>query len=214
MHFFMQSNLKSKLTSLKNDDTWKCRLQMNNNLFIYFHVQFEILGHLQKSKKPFQMDPLPQLRLSPPVIYHETVNRSANLRGQSSNSSTVKGERSKRLWQIKDLKSKGFKTNLFGEFVLSKLYISNIDSFIVLFCSLMICCEITWSLIKIKFRNCTVCLNFTIDTSIYYLFIVGFLNCVCTGSEKSKTRWLDIWLLTYHCLMLFCLCTVGFVLFR
>ncbi|KAJ4795229.1 Vacuolar protein sorting-associated protein 8-like protein [Rhynchospora pubera] len=76
--------------------------------------RFEILSNLQKSKKPFQMDPLPQLKLSPPVIYHETVNRSANLRGQSSNSSTVKGERSKRLWQIKDLKSKGFTTNLFG----------------------------------------------------------------------------------------------------
>jgi hypothetical protein len=62
------------------------------------------------------MDPLPQLRLSPPVIYHEIVNRSDNLRGQSSNNITVKDERSKRLWQIKDLKSKGFKNNLFGEF--------------------------------------------------------------------------------------------------
>ncbi|XP_078156920.1 transducin family protein / WD-40 repeat family protein [Carex rostrata] len=76
--------------------------------------RFEILSHLQKSKKPFQMDSLPQLRLSPPVIYHETVNRSANIRGQSSKNNTVKGERSKRLWQIKDLKSKGFRTNLFG----------------------------------------------------------------------------------------------------
>lgn len=80
-----------------------------------FQIQFEILSHLQKSKKPFQMDSLPQLRLSPPVIYHETVNRSDNIRGQSSKSNTVKGERSKRLWQIKDLKSKGFRTNLFGE---------------------------------------------------------------------------------------------------
>ncbi|KAJ3693979.1 hypothetical protein LUZ60_009459 [Juncus effusus] len=76
--------------------------------------RFEILNNLQKSRKPFQTDPLPQLRLSPPVIYHEPVKRGTVLRGETSNNGTVKTDKSKRIWQIKDLRSKGFKSNLFG----------------------------------------------------------------------------------------------------
>ncbi|XP_073012447.1 uncharacterized protein [Typha latifolia] len=67
--------------------------------------RLEILSNLQKAQKSFQIDILPQLRLSPPAIYHEKVQKGASLIGETSNNS-LKTEKHKPR-QHKELKSKG-----------------------------------------------------------------------------------------------------------
>ncbi|OAY64110.1 hypothetical protein ACMD2_22158, partial [Ananas comosus] len=66
----------------------------------------QIPRSLHKAQKPFQVDILPQVRLSPPAIYHEKVQKGAGLMGETSNSS-VKSEKKTKQWQLKELKSKG-----------------------------------------------------------------------------------------------------------
>ncbi|KAL6005772.1 hypothetical protein ACLOJK_006345 [Asimina triloba] len=48
--------------------------------------RFELLSSLGKSQKSLQMETLPPLRLTPPAIYHEKVQKgTASLRGENSN---------------------------------------------------------------------------------------------------------------------------------
>lgn len=82
--------------------------------------RFEILSNLQNGKKSLQLDTLPQLRLSPPAIYHEKVQkRHTFTTGETSNTS-VKNEKPNRQWKLRESKLNGpwsrfpLKANIFG----------------------------------------------------------------------------------------------------
>ncbi|WOK95317.1 hypothetical protein Cni_G04024 [Canna indica] len=82
--------------------------------------RFEILSNLQKTEKSLRTDALPQLRLSPPAIYHEKIQQRTNsLIGEPSVTS-LKNEKPNKRWQLKELKSRGslnmfpLKSNIFG----------------------------------------------------------------------------------------------------
>ncbi|MQM01059.1 hypothetical protein Taro_033803, partial [Colocasia esculenta] len=82
-------------------------------------LQFEILSNLQEAQKLLQVDPLPQLRLAPPSIYHEKVQKGTDIL-QRENSNPLRNEKPNKNRQIWDSKPKGFskrfplKTNIFG----------------------------------------------------------------------------------------------------
>lgn len=87
-------------------------------------LQFEILSNLQKAQQSLQVDTLPQLRLSPPAIYHEKVrkNGASSVMGEMSGTS-IKSEKPNKRWQLRELRSKGspnrfpLRSNIFGEFL-------------------------------------------------------------------------------------------------
>ena len=87
-------------------------------------LQFEILSNLQKAQQSFQVDSLPQLRLSPPAIYHEKVRKkgASSVMGETSDTS-IKSEKPNKRWQLRELRSKGspnrfpLKSSIFGEFL-------------------------------------------------------------------------------------------------
>lgn len=82
--------------------------------------QFEILSNLQKSRKYLQTDILPQLKLSPPAVYNEKVQKSGGQLAGKDNSTVVKNKKSSKQRQIREVKSKGvlhrfpLKSSLFG----------------------------------------------------------------------------------------------------
>ncbi|KAL9245443.1 hypothetical protein vseg_019100 [Gypsophila vaccaria] len=77
--------------------------------------RFEMLDSLQKNQKATQTDTMPQLRLAPPAVYHEKVNKRNQF---SAGGSTEKQSRFK---QLQDLKVKGsssrfqLKSKIFGK---------------------------------------------------------------------------------------------------
>ncbi|CAA6655878.1 unnamed protein product [Spirodela intermedia] len=82
--------------------------------------RFEILSNLQESRRLLQADPIPPLRLAPPSIYHEKVQKGANfLQGDTSGS--LKNDELNRSSQPRDAKPKGFskkfplKSTIFGQ---------------------------------------------------------------------------------------------------
>lgn len=82
--------------------------------------RFEILNNLQKAQISLQIDTLPQLKLSPPAIYHEKVRKgSGSLMGETSNT-LEKNEKPNKRWQRRELMSKGLsnrfplKSSIFG----------------------------------------------------------------------------------------------------
>ncbi|XP_042405548.1 vacuolar protein sorting-associated protein 8 homolog isoform X1 [Zingiber officinale] len=82
--------------------------------------RFEILNNLQKNGKFLRTEALPQLKLSPPAIYHEKIQqRSISVVGEPSDSAQ-KIDKPSKLWQLKDLKSRGslnmfpLRSNIFG----------------------------------------------------------------------------------------------------
>lgn len=69
--------------------------------------RFEILNNLQKAQRFLQIDTLPQLRLSPPAIYHEKVRKKTNsIMGETSDV-PIKSEKPNKHWQLRELRSKG-----------------------------------------------------------------------------------------------------------
>ncbi|KAJ6807507.1 vacuolar protein sorting-associated protein 8-like protein [Iris pallida] len=82
--------------------------------------RFEILSNLQKAQKSFQIETIPQLRLSPPAIYHEKVQKGTGPLVGETSSAAVKHEKPTNRWQLRELKPKGalkrfpLKSNLFG----------------------------------------------------------------------------------------------------
>ncbi|KAK7275442.1 hypothetical protein RIF29_16559 [Crotalaria pallida] len=96
---------------------------------MYGHQQmsrFEMLNSLQKNQRFMQIENLPQLRLAPPAVYHEKVNKVPSfLAGESSNSSAVV-EKQSRNKQNRELRVKGssirfpLKSSIFGKEKTSK----------------------------------------------------------------------------------------------
>lgn len=69
--------------------------------------QFDILNNLQKNKS-LHIDILPQLRLTPPAIYHEKVLKGPASSTRELQDTTLKKEKkSMKRWQLKEPKSKG-----------------------------------------------------------------------------------------------------------
>ncbi|ONK64159.1 uncharacterized protein A4U43_C07F22710 [Asparagus officinalis] len=82
--------------------------------------RFEILRNLQNPQKSLHVDALPQLRLSPPAIYHEKIQKGVGLSGGETSSGAAKDDKSNKRWQLKDVKAKGslsrfpLKSSIFG----------------------------------------------------------------------------------------------------
>jgi hypothetical protein len=70
-----------------------------------FPLQFEMLNNLQKAQKSFHIETVPPLKLSPPAIYHEKIQKRVSLVGESSRHS-VRSEKQQKIWQMKEPKSK------------------------------------------------------------------------------------------------------------
>ncbi|KAM7277027.1 hypothetical protein ACFE04_018893 [Oxalis oulophora] len=86
--------------------------------------RFEILANLQNNQKLVQIETIPQLKLAPPVVYHEKVKRGTDVLTGGSSNSLAKTEKPNRKKQLRDLKVKGspsslrfpLKSTIFGEF--------------------------------------------------------------------------------------------------
>ncbi|XP_020519433.1 uncharacterized protein LOC18428491 isoform X2 [Amborella trichopoda] len=83
--------------------------------------RFEILGNLQNTLKSLKIDPLPQLRLSPPAIYHDKVKKNTGNSKGGSTSSSRKGEKSNKNQRAGELTIRGtssfqfpLKSNIFS----------------------------------------------------------------------------------------------------
>ncbi|RYR24196.1 hypothetical protein Ahy_B02g057703 isoform A [Arachis hypogaea] len=92
----------------------------------YGHQQisrFEILNSLQKNERFIQIENLPQLRLAPPAVYHEKVNKVIDFHAgeSSSSSSAVLEKQSRNNKQSRELRVKGssirfpLKSTIFGK---------------------------------------------------------------------------------------------------
>ncbi|KAL5572209.1 hypothetical protein UlMin_021806 [Ulmus minor] len=89
--------------------------------------RFEMLNILEKDQRFAQVENMPQLRLAPPAVYHEKVNRATDiLTGESSSSSVQRTDKESRNKQLKELKVRGsslrfpLKSNIFGKEKISK----------------------------------------------------------------------------------------------
>ena len=82
-------------------------------------LQFEILNNLKKNQRLILNDTMPQLRLAPPAVYHEKVNKRTHFSSRASNGG-MDAENSSRTKQLQDLKVKGsrfpLKSKIFGKF--------------------------------------------------------------------------------------------------
>ncbi|KAL6629749.1 hypothetical protein ACP70R_029514 [Stipagrostis hirtigluma subsp. patula] len=67
--------------------------------------RYEILNNLQKAQKSFHIETVPPLKLSPPAIYHEKIQKRAILVGEASKHS-VRSKRPQKIWQMKEQSSK------------------------------------------------------------------------------------------------------------
>ncbi|CAM0947372.1 unnamed protein product [Alopecurus aequalis] len=67
--------------------------------------RFEMLNNLQKAQKSFHIETVPPLKLAPPAIYHEKIQKRVSLVGESSRHS-VRSEKPPKIWQMKEPKSK------------------------------------------------------------------------------------------------------------
>ncbi|KAF9600812.1 hypothetical protein IFM89_012551 [Coptis chinensis] len=66
--------------------------------------RFEMLNNLGKSQRSFQIESLPHLRLAPPAVYHEKVQKRTNVLAGESSSTSAKTEKSSR--QLRELRMK------------------------------------------------------------------------------------------------------------
>lgn len=83
-------------------------------------LQFEILSSLQKENRFAQVESLPQLRLAPPALYHEKVNRVTLVAGESSSSAAVAVKQNQNRQNRDRVKGSPIrfplKSSIFGEF--------------------------------------------------------------------------------------------------
>ncbi|XP_062218041.1 uncharacterized protein LOC133918267 [Phragmites australis] len=73
--------------------------------------RYEILNNLQKAQKTFHIETVPPLKLSPPSIYHEKIQKRTILAGEPSKHS-VRSQKPQKIWQMKEQKSKQTGTRL------------------------------------------------------------------------------------------------------
>ncbi|XP_037445372.1 uncharacterized protein LOC119314796 isoform X2 [Triticum dicoccoides] len=84
------------------------KLVIHRMLSMYLYekrILFEILNNLQKGQKSFHIETVPPLKLSPPAIYHEKIQKRVSLVGESSRHS-VRSEKTQKIWHMKEPKSK------------------------------------------------------------------------------------------------------------
>ncbi|OEL18589.1 Vacuolar protein sorting-associated protein 8-like protein, partial [Dichanthelium oligosanthes] len=67
--------------------------------------RYEILNNLQKEQKSFHIETVPPLKLAPPAIYHEKIQKRTTLVGEPSKHS-VRSQKPQKIWQMKEQKSK------------------------------------------------------------------------------------------------------------
>uniref|UniRef100_A0A803M377 RING-type domain-containing protein n=1 Tax=Chenopodium quinoa TaxID=63459 RepID=A0A803M377_CHEQI len=83
--------------------------------------RFEILNRLQKNQRLVTYDTMPQLRLAPPSVYHEKVNKRNHFTAGGSREGLMDSEKPSRNKQLRDLKVKGssvrfpLKSKIFGQ---------------------------------------------------------------------------------------------------
>ncbi|KAL6848559.1 hypothetical protein ACP4OV_021853 [Aristida adscensionis] len=67
--------------------------------------RYEILNNLQKAQKSFHIETVPPLKLSPPAIYHEKIQKRTNLVSEPSKHS-VRSQKPQKIWQMKEQNSR------------------------------------------------------------------------------------------------------------
>ncbi|XP_062224241.1 uncharacterized protein LOC133922777 [Phragmites australis] len=67
--------------------------------------RYEILNNLQKAQRSFHIETVPPLKLSPPAMYHEKIQKRAILVGEPSKHS-FRSQNPQKIWQMKEQKSK------------------------------------------------------------------------------------------------------------
>lgn len=82
--------------------------------------RFEILNNLQKNQRLIPNDTMPQLKLAPPAVYHEKVNKRTYFPSEASREGVMDGGKPSRSRQLRDLKVKGssvfpLKSRIFGK---------------------------------------------------------------------------------------------------
>lgn len=83
--------------------------------------RFEILNSLQKNQRLIQADTMPQLRLAPPAVYHEKINKRSHLSAGTSSGGLMDSEKLSKNRQLRNLRVKGssirfpLKSKIFGK---------------------------------------------------------------------------------------------------
>lgn len=67
--------------------------------------RYDILKNLQKEQKSLHIETVPPLRLAPPAIYHEKIQKRTISVGEPSKHS-VRSQKPQKIWQMKEQKSK------------------------------------------------------------------------------------------------------------
>ncbi|CAL9007579.1 unnamed protein product [Prunus brigantina] len=82
--------------------------------------RFEMLTNLQRDRGLVEIENMPQLRLAPPAVYHEKVQKGTVLSPAESSSDLARIEKQSKTKQLRELKVKGsslrfpLKSNIFG----------------------------------------------------------------------------------------------------
>lgn len=83
-------------------------------------LQFEMLTNLQRDRGLVEIENMPQLRLAPPAVYHEKVQKGTVLSPAESSSDLARIGKQSKTKQLRELKVKGsslrfpLKSNIFG----------------------------------------------------------------------------------------------------
>ncbi|KAJ1265956.1 hypothetical protein BS78_08G113600 [Paspalum vaginatum] len=67
--------------------------------------RYEILNSLQKEQKSLHIETVPPLKLAPPAIYHEKIQKRSTSVGEPSKHSVI-SQKPQKIWQMKEQKSK------------------------------------------------------------------------------------------------------------
>ncbi|XP_025799540.1 uncharacterized protein LOC112879491 isoform X1 [Panicum hallii] len=70
--------------------------------------RYEILSNLQKEQKSFHIETVPPLKLAPPAIYHEKIQKRTTSVGEPSKH-LVRSQKPRKIWQMKEQKSSVFR---------------------------------------------------------------------------------------------------------
>jgi len=70
--------------------------------------RYEILSNLQKGQKSFHIETVPPLKLAPPAIYHEKIQKRTTSVGEPSKH-LVRSQNPRKIWQMKEQKSSVFR---------------------------------------------------------------------------------------------------------
>lgn len=83
-------------------------------------LQFDILTNLQRDRGLVEIENMPQLKLAPPAVYHEKVQKGTVLSPAESSTDLSRIGQQSKTKQLRDLKVRGsslrlpLKSNIFG----------------------------------------------------------------------------------------------------